>query len=122
MEQHGRRVRWQADNYMRFCLGAIVVLMTVLIVGLWAERVPVAGPAGAAERYQPRSSLDIEAQLQAQERTVEKLEEIRKLLESGDAKVQVVGGESKEGGGENHVQPTSDANETGGIQQGIHAN
>ncbi len=122
MERHGRKVRWQADGYTRFCLGAMVVLMTVLIVGLWAERVPVAGPAGAAERYQPRSALDIENLVQVQDRTIDKLEEIRKLLASGDVKVQVVGGETKESGGEKHVQPTSEANDVGGIQQGVHAN
>ncbi len=125
-----RYIRLRLDGYTRFCLTALVVLMSVMIIGLWAEGVPApvrAGAAGPADpsavRYQPRSALDISELVGVQEKTNAKLDEIKKLLESGQAKVQVVGGIVKDAGGDKHVQPTStDTDAAGGIRPGVHAN
>jgi hypothetical protein len=128
---HGRErpIRLRVDAYTQFCLTALVVLMSVLIVGLWAEGVPSAAPAGAVgpsdrpvERYQPRSAIDISELVAVQERTIAKLDEIKKLLESGQVKVQVVGGLGKESGGDKYVQPTSTGTDAGVVVPGVHAN
>jgi hypothetical protein len=97
MKSNKRRVALTVDGYTRFCLTAIVVLMTVMVIGLWAEGVPSVGKAGAAapapvERYQPRSAVEIGQMVDLQKQTNDKLDEIKKLLESGNVKVQVVEG------------------------------
>lgn len=130
MRDRERHIRLRVDAYTQFCLTALVVLMSVMIVGLWAEGVPVPSRAGAAgpadapvERYQPRSALDISQLVAVQERTNTKLDEIKKLLESGQAKVQVVEGVvKKDSGGEKDVQPTSTGSDTGVVRPGVHAN
>jgi hypothetical protein len=129
MKRAKRTVRWQVDGYTRFCLTAIVVLMTVMVVGLWAERVPLAGQVVAAgsankpvDRYQPTSVLELGDLIRAQEQTNGKLEELKKLLESGDVKVQVVGEPSKDTGVEGNAQPTSDDSNAGNTPQGIYPN
>ena len=97
------------DGYTRFCLGAIVVLLTVLIIGLWADGVPLARNAAAAEpmRYQPRSALEITDMVRTQEQTNEKLDQIIRLLESGTAKGQVVqAAEAESGGKPSEVAPS----------------
>ncbi|MCJ7543838.1 MAG: hypothetical protein MUP47_04610 [Phycisphaerae bacterium] len=129
MRDRERQIRLRVDAYTRFCLTALVVLMSVMIVGLWAEGVPSAAPAGAAgpsdrpvERYQPRSALDISELVAVEERTNAKLDEIKKLLESGQAKVQVVEGPAKDSGGDKNVQPTTTGSDTGVVRPGVHAN
>ena len=46
MKDASQETNVQVDNYTRFCLTAIAILMTVLIIGLWAE---MPGPASRAE-------------------------------------------------------------------------
>ena len=99
MKRTQHRIRIKVDGYTRFCLTAIMVLLTVMVVGLWADGMPSAREAGAQGtlppqqqqmRYQPRSTIDIGEMVGLQTQTNDKLEEIRKLLESGNVKVQVV--------------------------------
>jgi hypothetical protein len=122
-------IRLRVDGYTRFCLTALVVLMSVMIVGLWAEGIPSAARLGAAapgdpsaERYKPGSAIDISALVAVQERAIAKLDEIKKMLESGEAKVQVVGGVVKDSGGDKNVQPTSTGSDTGVVRPGVHVN
>ena len=97
------------DGYTRFCLSAIVVLLTVLIVGLWAN-----GPASdvsdasAAAKSSARSGrstlnlIDARAQrvgtLKAAQKTNKQLDKIITLLKSGEIRVSIAGeGKEKEG-------------------------
>ena len=102
------------DRYTRFCLTAIVVLLTVLIVGFWADGVPMARNAGAAEpmRYQPQSAIDISEMTRLQGQTNEKLDKIARLLESGTAKVQMVAAADAGGGGKTNDTTPSDTQKT----------
>ncbi len=87
------------DGYTRFCLSAIVVLLTVLIIGLWAN-----GPASdvsdaSAAAKAPKSSsstlnlLDARAQrvgtLKAAQKTNKQLDKIIALLKSGEIRVSI---------------------------------
>lgn len=102
MKRQNRAIVMKVDTYTRVCLTAIAVLMAVLIVGLWADGANVAGRSVAGELPFNSASerKDILAAMQA---TNDKLDELMKLLRSGEVKVQVVG-EGKEkvagGGGE----------------------
>ena len=95
------------DGYTRFCLSAIVVLLTVLIVGLWAN-----GPASdvsdaSAAAKSPKSNstlnlIDARAQrvgtMKAAQKTNKQLDEIITLLKSGEIRVAISGeGKGKEG-------------------------
>ncbi len=88
------------DGYTRFCLSAIMVLLAVLIIGLWAEGpisgVPDAAGAGAREASSGRHTilLDARAQrvamLKAAQETNKKLDKIVDLLKSGNIRVSLV--------------------------------
>jgi hypothetical protein len=95
----------KVDWYTRFCLTAIMVLLTVVVLGLWAEGVPSAGKALAADsnnkmftpppdRYQKYSTLNLDEMVGISTQTNQKLDEIKKLLESGNAKFQIVADQS----------------------------
>jgi hypothetical protein len=94
--QQSLRVR--VDGYTQVCLTAIAVLLTVLVLGLWADAGRLSGQAMAQEqvsrenRYTPRSVLQLDDLVAQQQQTNQKLEQILVLLESGKVKVQVVGG------------------------------
>ncbi len=107
MDNRVRNIHLWVDGYTRFCLTAIVVLMTIMIVGLWAERSPTGDMANAAERYQRQSVLGLSDMVRVQERTIAKLDEIQKLLESGNVKVQVVEQPTTSDGGVTNVKPIS---------------
>ncbi len=93
------RICVRVDWYTRFCLTAIAVLLTVMILGLWAQAVPGASAAraGDAATFLDNSrSQQLAAMVKAQEQTVDKLDEIVKLLKSGEVKVQVAQEEKAE--------------------------
>lgn len=80
--------RVRVDGYTRVCLTAIAVLLTVLVLGLWAERSPGTGEVRAAKQFLD-SSAQRNAVLKAQETTNSKLGELISLLKSGQVKVQI---------------------------------
>ncbi len=97
------------DGYTRFCLSAIVVLLTVLIVGLWANG-PISDVSDAsAAAKSPKSGssstltlLDARSQrvgtLKAAQKTNKQLDKIIALLKSGEIRVSIAGeGKEKEG-------------------------
>ncbi len=91
----GRTVR--IDGYTRFCLSAIVVLLAILIVGLWAEGPisPIPDAAGANVSKTPSGILpNAGAQrmdmIKAIGVTNDKLDKIISLLKSGNIRVSLV--------------------------------
>ncbi len=106
MQRRPRDIRVNVDGYTRFCLTAIAVLLTVLIIGLWAEGVP-----GSAEARAEKAPVfgDTGAQRQvlvdAQKATNAKLDELIALLKSGQVKVQVVQPGKAGPGGEGNAVP-----------------
>ena len=96
MSNNGQKVELRVDAYTRVCLTVIAVLLTVLIVGLWAEGVPNARPAMGAAPAVPPLAPGIPNAGQQREQLVRetanvaaKLDRLIHLFESGDAKVQV---------------------------------
>jgi hypothetical protein len=83
-----RNIRVRVDGYTRFCLTAIAVLLTVLVVGLWANFTPAPPAARAGEVFVDPVTQRIEM-LSAAKETNNKLDDLLKLLKSGDAKFQV---------------------------------
>jgi len=84
------KMRVQVDVYTRVCLTAIAVLLTVLIVGLWAQKTPNAPQAMAGVPTVLDPNAQRGAMTRAQTLTNAKLDQLISLLKSGDAKVQVV--------------------------------
>jgi len=84
----GKKIEIRVDGYTRLCLTAIAVLLTVLVVGLWAEA-PLASPAQAGDTFGDTGAR-IAAQLEAAQKTNAKLDELIGLLTSGQVKVQLV--------------------------------
>jgi len=102
MENSEKGIEVKVDLYTRFCLTAIAALLTLLVIGLWAEAVPTANQASAEPARvfgDSAAQRDEVAKLQAQ--TVEKLKELIDLLKSGEVKVQMVQPDQKLPGGEN---------------------
>jgi len=105
--------RMRVDGYTRVCLTAISVLLTVLVIGLWADLAGPAGRAQAAKKYADEdarramtegrwgtSSAPQQAIVTAQRKTNAKLDELMKLLRSGQVRVQMVAGPEAAGGGD----------------------
>ena len=98
------------DGYTRFCLSAIVVLLAVLIVGLWAEGpispIPDAVGASAAKtppNVLPNAGAQRLAMIKAIGATNDKLDKIIVLLKSGEIRVGLVEeGEEKKVSGNVH--------------------
>ncbi len=87
------RPRVIVDGYTRFCLTAIVVLLTLLIVGLWAgEPLPTgAASAVAADRsVLPNAGAQRKDMLEAIQGTNRKLDQIIALMQSGKVQVTLV--------------------------------
>ncbi|KPK86301.1 MAG: hypothetical protein AMJ81_01605 [Phycisphaerae bacterium SM23_33] len=86
------------DRYTRCCLTAIAILLTVLVIGLWATG-PV-GPAPTSAAPPAAAEADTSgignpaaqraATIQAINTTNQKLDRIISLIESGKIKVTVV--------------------------------
>ncbi len=93
----------RVDNYTRFCLSAIVVLLSVLIIGLWADMGEGYSRAHAKQpRYKDSASRDAVLQgrwgtssapgkmAATQKETNVKLDVLIGLFKTGKAKVQTV--------------------------------
>ena len=99
------------DDYTRLCLTAITVLLTVLIIALWADHTPSPQPASAAngglfKDTSPQSQLV--GLRKAQEKTSAKVDELTRLFRSGKAKVRIVeSGKAKGKGGARERAKTS---------------
>jgi len=90
----------RVDGYTRVCLTVIAVLLSVLIVGLWAE-----GPSADRAYGQVRSKTtpfvnageQRERTIKAVETNTAKLDSLIRLFETGKAKVQVAEEGNKSG-------------------------
>lgn len=105
--QNVKTARLRLDGYTRLCLTLITILLTVLILGLWAEKKPFPREAcGADQTQQPflNSASQRDQMIKGQEDILHKLDELIRLLQSGQVKVQVEAPKEGEGGGKN-VQP-----------------
>jgi hypothetical protein len=93
----------KVDGYTRTCLTVLCVLLAVLIVGLWSE-MPMAPALKAAEDVTfGNSAAQRKAVETAQDQIIGKMDELIKLLKSGDVKVQI---EAKAGGSDASVNKT----------------
>ena len=97
MRAEHQEMQVKVDGYTRLCLTAIALLLTVLVIGLWADGVPVADRADAAEMFL-NSSAQRKALIKAQEQTNAKLDELIKVLKGGEVKVKLVGGDASSKG------------------------
>ena len=91
-ERSDVRARPQAvrvDTYTRVCLTAIAVLLTVVVLGLWADGVPTAGELRGAEKFLD-SAAQRKAILEQQKQTNAKLDELVGMFRNGQAKVRLV--------------------------------
>lgn len=93
-----QRAAVNAGGYTRFCLTAIMVLLTLLIIGIWATGpIRLGGEALAAPRppqtqrnILPNAGAQRLAILRAIQTTNQKLDQIKSLLESWKTQVTVV--------------------------------
>ena len=109
MTNHAGKFEIRVDTYTRACLTVIAVLLTVVIVGLWAQDAPNSQQAlGAAAAARPPAGIPDSGQQREQLiREVSllggKLDRLTQLFESGQAKVQVTdtgkGGAGKDAAG-----------------------
>lgn len=91
MSKARRKVEIRMDVYTRGCMTVIAVLLSVLIVALWAQPLPVGGQAIAAPFAGiPDAGRQRKIMIKELEKNNSKLEELIRLFESGKAKVQVV--------------------------------
>ena len=92
MNENKEKMKVQMDGYTRGCLTIIAVLLTVLIIGLWANHTPLAGHATAKGPFLDNST---QAQLvdlvKAQNKTTAKLDQMLQLLSSGRLRVRISG-------------------------------
>ena len=99
MDKNKETLKVRVDWYTRTCLTAIAVLLTVLILGLWADYTPQARQAEAAKPFVDNGPQAMIIQMvKAQDRTTAKLSELIALMRSGQVKVEVVASTDKAGG------------------------
>ena len=89
-----KEIQVRVDGYTRVCLTVIAVLLTVMIVALWADGVPpgeqaMAGKVITEERRPPGPGSQRAEIVTAQKQTTAKLAELIAVLKSGDVKVRV---------------------------------
>jgi len=88
-------IQLRVDTYTRVCMTVIAGLLTVLILGLWADGVPlsrsVVGAAGIGKGrgLENVAARQREQMIKALGDNTAKLDRLVKLFESGRAKVQV---------------------------------
>ena len=97
MDESPERVHVRVDPYTRVCLTVIAVLLTVLIVGMWSEAVPVAREAAAVTGI-PDSGRQRDKMIKELEKQTATLDRLVRLFESGTAKVQVKDAGGKQAG------------------------
>ena len=104
----------RVDGYTRFCLTAITVLLTLVVIGLWADHDAFTSQA-RAEKYKDDAAKRAFSEgrwgtssaanklAAAQESTNKRLDELIALFRDGEAKVRIVEGSkgSKSSGGSN---------------------
>ena len=105
-----KRIEIRVDAYTRICLTAIAALLTVTVLGLWCQAGPLASSVSAAgpgtDGFGDMGAR-VAAQLEAANKTNAKLDDLLKLLTSGQVKVQVA--KDKEDGtphGASNAQPS----------------
>ena len=99
MSEKQAKMEVRVDGYTRVCLTLIAVLLTVMVVGLWTDGVNLAPSARAADDGFGDTGGRQKAMVAAQEQTNAKLDELMKLLRSGEVKVQVAQSDAKSSGG-----------------------
>ena len=104
MQNDRQKVQVRVDRYTRTCLTAIAILLTVLIAGLWAERARVADQADAGEVLFD-SGAQREDMVIVQRKTNAKLDELIKVLRSGEVKVQLIEPTGPGSGAKNNALP-----------------
>ena len=82
----------RVDAYTRVCLTVIAVLLTVLIIGLWAQETPSAPRAHAGMPTVLNPQAQRYAAPEAVQETNNKLGQLISLFQSGNAKVTIAGG------------------------------
>jgi len=97
MGKEQKQVRLRVDAYTRVCLTIIAGLLTVLILGLWADGVHPTRQAMGTSGGIPDSGLQRNKMIKALETNTAKLERLIGLFETGKAKVQVIEGQEKAG-------------------------
>ena len=99
MDAGNKDVRLRVDGYTRVCLTVLAVLLTLLVIGLWAD-MPVGHDSARAAGS--KAFVDAIAQrkmiLEAQKTTNTKLEELIRLFRDGRAKVQLAEAPAKGAG------------------------
>ena len=97
MGKEQKQMQLRVDAYTRVCLTIIAGLLTVLILGLWADGVHPTRQAMGASSGIPDSGLQRNKMIKALETNTAKLERLIGLFETGKAKVQVIEGQEKAG-------------------------
>ncbi len=89
-----RTVEIRVDGYTRSCLTVIAVLLTVLIVALWAQPLTPGGDQAVAANQPgggiPDAGRQRDTMIKELENQTSKLEALIRLFETGKVKVQVV--------------------------------
>lgn len=91
-----RNIVIRVDGYTRVCLTVIAALLAVLVVGLWAEAPMPTATAEDRPKENPYVGAQRQAMIEAAEATQSHTKAMKRLVdlfESGQAKVQVVGGD-----------------------------
>ncbi|KKK58884.1 hypothetical protein LCGC14_3039930 [marine sediment metagenome] len=101
MQDAKQRPMVVVDRYTRVCLTAIAALLTVLVIGLWAEGPIAPDPAGAAGAVRGvdfttggSPPAQRAAMITALKATNKKLDKMISVLTSGEVKVIVVEGKN----------------------------
>ncbi len=107
MGKERETLKVRVDGYTRVCLTAIAVLLTVLIIGLWADYTPQAPQAQATKPFLDNSTqAEIVQLIRAQDRATAKIAELITLLKSGQVTVKVAD-DGKAAGGANGSTKTA---------------
>jgi len=101
MDARKQSVQVRVDPYTRVCLTVIAVLMTVLIVGLWADGPPSAEPAMGRARAPGTPFVNAgqqrERMIEALTKNTAKIDQLISLFQSGKARVQIADDGKREG-------------------------